>query len=244
MCAAAVLALTGFTLFIGPAASAEPATAGTTVAAESAAAEPAAPAAPAAPAPAGPQLSIAVDDGRDTAAEGDQLAYTVTVTNLGTDAVAGLRISQLLPTGTTFVSADQDGVQDGGTVVWQQDLAASEVFTARVVATVGAPAAGELRLAGVACAALAADQPPLVCASDSDQLPAGAAADAAQAAAAGASGGDAAAVMGDGPRWWWFAGGAGVLVLVGAATALTVRHRRSDVATPPAAPVEDRLPVG
>ena len=218
LCALGILTLTGLTGLAGPAAAAEPTP----------------------PAAAGPQLSIALDDARTSAAEGDDLGYTITVTNLGTEPIEGLRVSQRLPAGTTFVSADQDGTQDGDAVVWTQDLAASGVFTAQLSATVGAPVAGDLRLASVVCAAVAADQPPLVCASDSDQLPAGAEVEAAQAAAASSTG---ATTANGSPRWWWFAGGAGVLGLAGAAVAVVHRRRTRTVVDPRAEPADTRLPV-
>lgn len=61
---------------------------------------------PAAAAPTAPQLSIAVDDGHATAKAKDKLTYTVTVTILGTKAVSGVRLSQTVPPGSRFVSAD------------------------------------------------------------------------------------------------------------------------------------------
>jgi uncharacterized repeat protein (TIGR01451 family) len=193
-----------------------------------------------------PQLTIAIDDGRDSAAAGDQVTYAVTVTNLGSTPVEGLSVSQRLPAGGTFSSADHDGQLRGDAVVWTVDVPASGEFTASSVMTVGETAPDELRLAGVVCAALAADQPPLVCASDTDELPAGARAAAASTAASAAStapaGGGSAQ---DGPRWWWFAAGAGVLVVVvGAVLLVVLRRRRRKGAAHRGEQVDAGVPVG
>lgn len=56
-----------------------------------------------------PQLSIAVDNGRTTAAAGDKLTYTIAVHNLGTADIADLHVSQSMPTGLKFTSADSAG---------------------------------------------------------------------------------------------------------------------------------------
>ncbi len=132
--------------------------------------------APAGDAAAAPQLSIAVDDGKTATAEGDSLTYTVTVRNLGTTPVTGLHVTQSVPTGLTFGSADTAGVAKPGTVEWTVDLAATSEAVVHTTMTVAATPAELLRLATVACANQTSTSPPIVCASDSDQLPAGAAA--------------------------------------------------------------------
>jgi uncharacterized repeat protein (TIGR01451 family) len=131
-----------------------------------------------------PQLSIAVDNGRTSADTGDSLVYTITVRNLGTDDLKGLTVTQSVPTGLEFGTADHGGRTTAGNVGWSLNLkAASEaIFTSTM--TVSATPAELLRLATVACASTSADGPPIVCASHSDQLPAGASAEAAAAAPA------------------------------------------------------------
>src|SRR6476646_7686134 len=65
-----------------------------------------------------PQLSIAVDDGRDYAAAGESLSYRVTVTNLGTTSVSDLQITQTTqttPDVATLLSADPRGRSTAGT---------------------------------------------------------------------------------------------------------------------------------
>jgi uncharacterized repeat protein (TIGR01451 family) len=166
-----------------------------------------------------PQLSIAVDNGSASAKSGDELRYTITVTNLGTQKVKGLRVNQTVPTGASVVSADEGGDEGKGKISWKVDLAAAQKVTMHTSLSLGATPGSALRLATVACAQVSAKGPALVCASDSDQLPAGAAAEAAQAPAPPSSG------WLDGRTPWYLGGGAAlVLVLVGALL-LVLRHR-------------------
>ena len=65
-----------------------------------------------------PSVSISVDNGRSTVSPGDQLDYTITVTNLGAHAVRDLRLSQTLPQGATLVTAGTDGASRAGQVRW------------------------------------------------------------------------------------------------------------------------------
>jgi uncharacterized repeat protein (TIGR01451 family) len=165
-----------------------------------------------------PQLSIAVDNGSTAARSGDKLGYTITVTNLGTRKVRDLRVSQTVPAGASVVSADADGDEAKGTIRWKVDLAAADTITMHTAMTLGGTPDSALRLATVACAQVSAKGPALVCASDSDQLPAGAAVERAAADAVPAAGGWL-----DG-RAPWYAGGA-VAVLAAAGAALLVRRR-------------------
>ena len=127
------------------------------------------------------QLSITIDDGRPSATAGDTLGYTITVTNLGTAPVAALRISQTIPVGLGFVSADPTASTSADQVVWAVDLAPSASTELHTTMTVSATPDEVLRSATVACASESATAAPIVCASDSDQLPAGAAAEASAA---------------------------------------------------------------
>lgn len=164
----------------------------------------------AAPTETPPQLSIAVDDGLTTAVAGDKLAYTLTVTNLGTERVRDLLVTQTVPAGSTLVSKDSGGKESAGTVTWKVDLDATKVKTFSLSLEVDSTPDEVLRLATVACARLTTKSPPLVCASDSNQLPAGAAADAEQAKAAEA---DASWLP---PNYGVFvAGGVAVLAVAG-----------------------------
>jgi uncharacterized repeat protein (TIGR01451 family) len=173
-----------------------------------------------------PQLRIAVDNGREFTDKGDRLEYAVTVSNLGGAKIRDLLITQSVPAGATFESADDRGVYRAGKVTWKLNLKASKNVVLRASMTVASTPDEELRLATVACAQILTTGAPLVCASDSDQLPAGAAAETAQRAAEQiAAGSDS--------RVWWYAGGAvavigaavGVLLVVRARSATSRRHR-------------------
>lgn len=171
-----------------------------------------APAGPAQAAPAPPQLSIALDDGRDSAAPSDELAYALEVTNLGTRPIKDLIISQTVPEGAALGSTDPSATEKARTLSWSVDIRPGKTVTMSTTITVAQEVPeGLLRLATVACARTSDEAAPLVCASDSNQLPAGAAADEQrqeleQPATAGVG--------------WWSLPGA--FVLVGAVLALLV----------------------
>lgn len=162
-----------------------------------------------APKPA-PQLSIAVDDGRASTAAGDTLKSVITVRNLGTDDVVGLKITQSMSTGVTFGSADAAGIAKDGAIDWTVNVRAGGEAVLHSTMTVSPTAPELLRLATVACARSSTDTPPIVCASDSDQLPAGALAERPTATP-------------DDTVWWILAGGVGLL---GVAVVVTVLMRR------------------
>jgi uncharacterized repeat protein (TIGR01451 family) len=165
-----------------------------------------------------PQLSIAVDNGKKSVRSGDTVHYTVTVKNLGAGEVDALRVTQSLPAGLTFVSADANGTANKTEVVWRVDLKPAATTSLRTTMKVVDTPKTLLRLATVACAGLSATSP-VVCATHSDQLPAGAAA---QAAAR-----DVASSGSDDHDGWWIAGGsAAVLGGVALGVAATRRRRR------------------
>ncbi len=66
--------------------------------------------------PAGPNLSTSVAFGQAdcSTSTGDQLSYTVTVTNVGVDAAGGATITTAVPAGTTFVSSSPSLTPAGG----------------------------------------------------------------------------------------------------------------------------------
>jgi uncharacterized repeat protein (TIGR01451 family) len=165
------------------------------------------PARAAAPAP---RLRIAIDDGRTATRSGQTLTYTVTVTNLGLSEVGGLQLTQSVPSEAKLVSAAGASAAKGGRITWRLDLKASGVATFHATMTVTRTPPQLLRLATVACAGTSASAPPIVCAADSDQLPAGAPAPA--AAAATHRGG-----------WWYIAVAAGLVAVGLAAVASKIR---------------------
>ncbi len=169
--------------------------------------------------PEGPQLSIGIDNGRTSTTTGDQLDYVITVQNLGTADVDGLLINQSLPTGMDFSTADSGGTADAGYVTWTVDLKATTTATFHTTMTVTATPAELLRLASVACASISANSPPIVCASHSDQLPAGASAEAAQQSMA-------APPAAETQPWWYVLAGLAVFVVLGGLVAWWVIRRR------------------
>jgi uncharacterized repeat protein (TIGR01451 family) len=167
----------------------------------------------------GPQLSIAVDDHRTSAAAGDTLTSAITIRNLGTTSATGLGVTQLVPAGQKFLSADSAGIAKSGKVRWRLDLKAAGKATVHTTMAVSATPKELLRLASVACASTSASKPPIVCTSDSDQLPAGASAEAAAAKAASSST--------DQPLWYLASGIGGIGLIVAALAALMTRRRRT-----------------
>jgi len=163
-----------------------------------------------------PQLSIAVDNGHTTTTTGDTLTYTISVKNLGTADVADLHITQSMPAELEFKKADSAGTTKTGRVHWTLDLKTAGETKVRSTMTVLDTPPELLRMATVACASTSADNPPIVCASHSDQLPAGAAAAATTAEGTAPSSG--------GLNQWYLALGLLVAALV---VVLMMRRRRT-----------------
>jgi uncharacterized repeat protein (TIGR01451 family) len=166
----------------------------------------------------GPQLSIAIDNGKTSVRAGDTVTYAIVVTNVGTTPVEGLWVSQSLPTGLRPLSSDSRGVTGHGVVSWRVDLAVSAEATMHTTMRVTRTPTDLLRLAPVACASATRTGRPIVCASHSDQLPAGAAA---QSAA------DTASTGSPGLPVWAYAVG----VAVPLAVVVLVLYRRRTAAT-------------
>lgn len=169
---------------------------------------------------AAPQLSITITDDVDTTDAAAELAYTIRVENLGTTDALGLVVTQSVPEGMTFGSADSAGTAASAVVSWTLDVKAATTATVATTMTVGETSDDLLRLATVACAQVTPTDPPIVCASDSDLLPAG--------AAAAAAGSDPASATAEDAAVWWIVGSVSALVVVVAALALglTLRRRR------------------
>ncbi len=83
-------------------------------------------------------LSLTKTVDNATPAVGDNVTFTITVSNAGPDDATGVVVTDLLPTGLTFVSADESvGTYVSGTGVWtigELDSGASATLT--IVATV------------------------------------------------------------------------------------------------------------
>ena len=63
-------------------------------------------------------LSVAKDDSPDPVTEGDDVTYTITLTNNGPDAATGVLLTDTLPAGATFVSASSGCTEVSGVVTW------------------------------------------------------------------------------------------------------------------------------
>ena len=74
---------------------------------------------------------------------GDQITFTVTLSNQGPDAATGVQVTDLLPAGLSFVSANpSQGSYDNGTGLWDVGTVSSGGSqTLSVTATVVSPAA-------------------------------------------------------------------------------------------------------
>jgi uncharacterized repeat protein (TIGR01451 family) len=167
---------------------------------------------------AAPDLSIAIDDGHTDVRAGDHLTYTVRIRNIGTVDATDLLVTQTLPAGARFGSADRDGAFRDGTVTWRTDLRSGRNTVFGVRAEVTKPPPGLLRLAAVVCVAAHADSRPIVCAADSDRLPAG-------GAAAGSAGGDGRG--GAGLPGWLLALCGSLAAVLALGAGLFLRYRRS-----------------
>jgi uncharacterized repeat protein (TIGR01451 family) len=102
---------------------------------------------------AGPALTVNKTVDRQTAAPGEILTYTLTVTNTG-GTVTGAALFDVIPTGTQFVQASNNGVLSGETVVWSFDnlaagTGAAVSFRARVLedTVAGTPISNQAQLA-------------------------------------------------------------------------------------------------
>jgi uncharacterized repeat protein (TIGR01451 family) len=91
----------------------------------------------------GADLAVSQTDGRDRAAPGDTITYTLVIENRGEGAATGVTVRDTLPDSVTFVSASDGGTTAGRVVIWPAfDLAegasAVRTVTVRVAATVPA----------------------------------------------------------------------------------------------------------
>ena len=89
---------------------------------------------------AAPDLEVTKDDGESFVLPGQTLTYTLRVRNVGNRGATGVEVSDILPTGVTFVSAGDGGVESGGVVTWPPfDLPAGAEVSRTVTVTVADP---------------------------------------------------------------------------------------------------------
>jgi uncharacterized repeat protein (TIGR01451 family) len=63
-------------------------------------------------------LGVGKSDGVDPVVAGNQLTYSIVVADNGPSDASGVVVTDDVPAGTTFVSADNGGTESGGTVTW------------------------------------------------------------------------------------------------------------------------------
>src|SRR5690349_16515449 len=63
-------------------------------------------------------LHISKSDSPDPVLAGNNLTYTITVSNNGPSVARNVQVSDAVPAGTSFVSADAGGTNTAGTVSW------------------------------------------------------------------------------------------------------------------------------
>lgn len=85
-----------------------------------------------------PLISITKTASADSAKNGDELMYTVTVANTGNADASGVRVSDALPQGLQFVEASDGGTFENGTAVWTVDVPAGQTVERTVKAQVTA----------------------------------------------------------------------------------------------------------
>ena len=80
---------------------------------------------------ASPDVTVALDDQVEEAVPGDVLTYTLTVSNLGNQDAGSVTLVDLVPPGTTFLTASDDGIESTlGTISWPPfSLAAGQSVT-------------------------------------------------------------------------------------------------------------------
>jgi uncharacterized repeat protein (TIGR01451 family)/gliding motility-associated-like protein len=65
-----------------------------------------------------PELTVSKLAAAPKVNPGNNITYTITVSNLGTANATNVSVTDVLPTGTTFVSASNGGIHSNGTVTW------------------------------------------------------------------------------------------------------------------------------
>ncbi|HEY6166678.1 MAG TPA: MBG domain-containing protein, partial [Verrucomicrobiae bacterium] len=85
-----------------------------------------------------------VKTGSASVVAGQNLSYTIIVTNSGPSTASNVVASDVLPAGATFVSASDGGTNNAGTVMWPAITALANGDSISYTLTVSAPASGSL----------------------------------------------------------------------------------------------------
>src|SRR3989475_171744 len=76
-----------------------------------------------------PTLAFTKSDSPDPVLAGNNITYTLTVTNNGPSDATGVSLSDAIPAGTSFVSATGGGTLTAGFVFFFNDTATTEIYT-------------------------------------------------------------------------------------------------------------------
>ncbi|WP_162231695.1 NEW3 domain-containing protein [Allosalinactinospora lopnorensis] len=121
-----------------------------------------------------PALSIELSGDPERLRAGEEVEYTLTLTNDGEDTLHGATLSQSLPEEFEVTSARQASVRSESTVGWEVSLPPGEeaerVLRVRIADELEENA---WRIATTACAQLGADGPPAVCATEAGLIDSG-----------------------------------------------------------------------
>src|SRR5207244_2864513 len=88
-------------------------------------------------------LSVSKTGPASVAALGS-ITYTIVTTNNGPSAASNVAVTDTLPAGVTFVSADNGGTETSGIVTWPAAASLANAASLTYTVTVTAPAAGML----------------------------------------------------------------------------------------------------
>ncbi len=113
-----------------------------------------------------PALSIELSGDAETLRAGEEVTYTLSLTNEGDQELRGATLSQSLPDQLELVSAEGASVRDDGVVGWDVTVTPGEGVERELRVKVPENLGQTWRLASTACAQVEAGGPPVVCATD------------------------------------------------------------------------------
>ncbi|MCH6201030.1 gliding motility-associated C-terminal domain-containing protein [Aquiflexum sp. LQ15W] len=105
-----------------------------------------------------PELTVLKSAEAPKVSPGNTITYTITVFNLGTADAKDVVVTDILPVGTTFLSADSGGTHSNGTVTWTiADLPIGEQVELKLTVTANEDLTDGTQISNVASAVSPAD---------------------------------------------------------------------------------------